>query len=63
MLIVKINSGDSIERSLKILKSKVVKTKQNQKLNQKKEYTKKSVVKRTQILNAKYIQNKKDRLN
>lgn len=63
MIIVKINKGDNIERALKTLKSKVIKTKQNQKLNEKREYTKKSVVKRTQILKAKYIQNKKDELN
>ena len=63
MIIVKINKGDNIERALKTLKSKVIKTKQNQKLNEKRQYTKKSVVKRTQILKAKYIQNKKDGLN
>lgn len=63
MIIIKINSGDNIERSLKSLKSKVIKTKQNQKLNQKKEYTKKSVLKRTQISKAKYLQKIKDKLN
>lgn len=63
MIIVNIKSGDSIERALKTLKSKVIKTKQNQKLREKTEYTKKSVVKRAQILKAKYIQNKKDLLN
>ena len=63
MIIVKINSGDNIERALKTLKSKVIRTKQNQKLNLRKEYTKKSVLKRAQILKAKYIQNKKDLLN
>ena len=63
MIIVKINSGDNIERALKTLKSKVIRTKQNQKLNLRKEYTKKSVLKRTQILKAKYIQKKKDLLD
>jgi small subunit ribosomal protein S21 len=63
MIIVKINSGDNIERALKTLKSKVIKTKQNQKLNLRKEYTKKSVLKRAQILKAKYIQSKKDNLD
>jgi len=63
MIIVKINSGDNIERGLKTLKSKVIRTKQNQKLNLRKEYTKKSVLKRAQILKAKYIQSKKDKLD
>ena len=63
MIIVKIKSGDNIEKSLKTLKSKVIKTKQNQKLNERKQYTKKSVLRRAQILKAKYIQNKKDQLN
>ena len=63
MIIVKINSGDNIERALKTLKSKVIRTKQNQKLNLRKEYTKKSVLKRAQILKAKYIQSKKDNLD
>jgi small subunit ribosomal protein S21 len=63
MIIVKIKSGDNIEKALKTLKSKVIKTKQNQKLNERKQYTKKSVLRRAQILKAKYIQNKKDQLN
>lgn len=63
MIIVKINIGDNIERALKTLKSKVIRTKQNQKLNLRKEYTKKSVLKRAQILKAKYIQSEKDKLD
>ena len=63
MIIVKIKSGDNIEKALKTLKSKVIKTKQNQKLNERKQYTKKSVLRRTQILKAKYSQNKKDQLD
>jgi small subunit ribosomal protein S21 len=63
MIIVKINSGDNIERALKTLKSKVIRTKQNQKLNLRKEYTKKSVLKRAQILKAKYVQSEKDKLD
>jgi small subunit ribosomal protein S21 len=53
MLIVNVKKGD-IERALKELKSKVIRTRQNTHLNERKEYTKKSVLKR-QILNkAKY---------
>ena len=63
MIIVKIKSGDNIKKALKTLKSKVIKTKQNQKLNERKQYTKKSVLRRVQILKAKYIQSKKDQLN
>jgi ribosomal protein S21 len=57
MLIVEIKNGENIEKSLKTLKSKVIK--QNQILFERKEYKKKSVLKRTEILKAKYIQRKK----
>lgn len=62
MLIVEINK-DGIERALKNLKSKVIKTKQNQILFDRKEFVKKSVVKRNQKLKAAYIQKKKDNLD
>jgi small subunit ribosomal protein S21 len=45
MLIVNVKKGD-IERALKELKSKVIRTRQNSHLNDRKEYTKKSVLKR-----------------
>jgi small subunit ribosomal protein S21 len=54
MLIIEIKKGDNIERALKTLKSKVIKTKQNKLLQDRKEYTKPSVRKRTQILKAIY---------
>lgn len=63
MLIVKINNNDGIEKALKTLKSKVIKTKQNQILFGRKEFVKKSVVKRNQKLKAAYIQKKKDNLD
>ena len=59
MLIVEIKNGENIDRVLKILKSKVIKTKQNQILFDRKKFTKKSVKKRTQKLKAIYIQNKR----
>jgi hypothetical protein len=62
MLIVEINK-DGIEKALKTLKSKVIKTKQNQILFDRKEFVKKSVVKRNQKLKASYIQKKKDKLD
>jgi small subunit ribosomal protein S21 len=55
MLIVKINNGD-LNKALKTLKSKVIKTKQNQMLFDKKEFVKKSVAKRSQKLKATYVQ-------
>ena len=63
MLIVKINQGESLEKALKSLKSKVIKTKQNQLLFERKEYTKKSVLRRAQILKAKYVQSKRNNLD
>jgi small subunit ribosomal protein S21 len=63
MIIIKINQGNNIEKALKTLKSKVIKTKQNQILFEKRQYTKKSVLRRAQILNAKYIQSLKDKSN
>jgi ribosomal protein S21 len=54
MLIVIVNSN--IEKALKTLKSKVIKTKQSQMLNGRKEFTKKSVVRRKQKLSAIYKQ-------
>jgi small subunit ribosomal protein S21 len=56
MLIVEIKGNESIDRALKVLKSKVIKTKQQQYLFDKKEYVKKSVRKRAQILKAQYTQ-------
>ena len=63
MIIIKITQSNPLEKALKTLKSKVIKTKQNQILFEKREYTKKSVLKRAQILNAKYIQSLKDKSN
>jgi small subunit ribosomal protein S21 len=57
--VIELKNGENIERALKTLKSKVIKTKQNQILFDRKEFTKKSVRKRSQILKAIYIQKKK----
>jgi len=58
MLIVEVDKN--IEKALKTLKSKVIKTRQNQKLNSRKEFQKKSIQKRNQKLKAKYIQKLKN---
>jgi len=57
MLIVKVKKND-IERAIKELKSKVIKTRQNSILNDRREFTKKSVVKRQQNKKAIYVQKK-----
>jgi small subunit ribosomal protein S21 len=62
MLIVKVKK-DGIEQALKTLKSKVIETKQNKILFEKKEFVKKSVVRRAQILKASYVQKVKNSLN
>lgn len=54
MLIVVVNHN--IEKALKQLKSKVIKTRQNQLLNSKKEFVKKSVQKRSTKIKACYVQ-------
>lgn len=58
MLIIEIKNSENIEKALKTLKSKVIKTKQNQILLDRKEYTKKSVVERKKKLKAIYKQKK-----
>lgn len=55
MLIVKVKRND-IEKALKELKSKVIKTRQSSQLNYRKEFTKKSVERREEINKAKYRQ-------
>ena len=59
MLIVQLKNGENIEKALKTLKSKVIKTKQNQSLTKRKEYEKKSVSRRAEILKAKYNEQRK----
>jgi small subunit ribosomal protein S21 len=59
MLIIEIK-GDSIEKALKTLKRKVDQTKQLRELRNRKEFTKKSVERRTEVNKAKYIQSLKN---
>lgn len=60
MLIVQIKNGENIDKALKILKNKVIKTKQNQFLLDKKEYKKKSVKVREKILKAIHSERKRN---
>lgn len=61
MLIVKIKEGESIDRALKRLKFKVIKSKQNELLYQNKEFKKKSVIEREQKMRAQYNEKRKSR--
>ena len=56
MIIIPIKNSTSLESSLKTLKFKVYKTKQNEILRERQTYVKNSVKKRNQINKAKYIQ-------
>ena len=62
MLVVEVKK-DGIEKALKTLKSKVIKTKQNQILFERKEFVKKSVVRRAQVLKASYVQKVRNSLD
>lgn len=63
MIIVKLDKNVGIEKALKILKSKVIKTKQTAELVNRKEYKKKSIKKRDILKKAKYVQKLKDSNN
>jgi small subunit ribosomal protein S21 len=62
MLIVKVDKN-GIERALKLLKSKVIKTRQSSQLVERKEYEKKSVRKRKMMKKAKYVQKMRSKEN
>jgi small subunit ribosomal protein S21 len=59
MLIVKIKEGESIDKALKRLKYKVMKSKQNELLYKNREYKKKSVIEREQKNRAQYNEKRK----
>ncbi|MBI1287596.1 MAG: 30S ribosomal protein S21 [Flavobacteriales bacterium] len=56
MLIIPVKEGESIERSLKKFKRKFDKTGAMRELRNRKEYTKPSVARRTEIKKAAYVQ-------
>jgi small subunit ribosomal protein S21 len=61
MLIVKIEGKTNIDSALKRLKSKYIKSGIQKDLFSKKEYKKKSVIRRDKLNRAKHIQQKKPR--
>ena len=58
MLIVKIEKKVNLEKALRKLKTKVIKTKQQGRLRELQSFTKPSEKKRLQLQKAKYIQKK-----
>lgn len=60
MLIVKLDKNTNIEKALKLLKSKVIKTRQSSQLVERKEYEKKSVKRRKMLKKAIYVQKLKN---
>jgi small subunit ribosomal protein S21 len=58
MIIIKLEKNISIEKALKLYKSKVIKTRQQSELINRKEFVKKSVKKRESLKKAIYVQKK-----
>ena len=58
MIIVKLDNNISIEKALKLYKSKIIKTRQSGELVKRKEFVKKSVIRRNELSKAKYVQKK-----
>lgn len=56
MLIVQVKEGESIEKALKKFKKKFEKTGVVKELRERQKFTKPSVVRRQEIINARYIQ-------
>ena len=63
MIIVKVDNHTPIEKALKQFKSKVIKTKLMTELKKRKEFVKPSVIRRTQINKAIYVQENKSNLD
>jgi len=60
MLIIPIKSGENIDRALKRYKRKFVKTTVKNQLQERKQFTKPSIARRTQIQKAQYVQGMRD---
>jgi small subunit ribosomal protein S21 len=63
MIIINISKEKNIESALRTYKSKVQKTKQIQKLRERQEFVKPSVVRRKEVLKAIYLEQKKNGLD
>ena len=62
MIIINISKEKNIESALRTYKTKVQKTKQIQKLRERHEFVKPSVVRRKEVLKAIYLEQKKNGL-
>jgi len=60
MLKIPVKEGENIDRALKRFKRKFVKTTIKNQLQERKQFTKPSVVRRVQVKKAQYIQTLKD---
>ena len=63
MIIIDLSNERNLESALRTYKSKVQKTKQVQKLRARQEFVKPSVVRRKQMLKAKYVEQMKNGLS
>jgi small subunit ribosomal protein S21 len=61
MLIIPVKSGENIDRALKRYKRKFVRTTVKNQLQERKQFTKPSIVRRTLIQKAQYVQGLKDK--
>jgi len=60
MLIIPVQSGENIDRALKRYKRKFVKTTVKNQLQERKQFTKPSIARRTQVQKAQYVQGLRD---
>lgn len=58
MLIIKVDKRKGIEKALREYKSKVIKTRQSKEINKRREFIKKSVIKRAEKSKAEYVEKK-----
>lgn len=63
MIIIDLSKEKNIESALRSYKSKVQKTKQIQKLRERQEFVKPSVIRRKEVLKAIYLEQKKNGLD
>lgn len=61
MLIIPVKEGENIDRALKRFKRKFDRTGRMRQLRKRQQFTKPSVIRRQQVLKARYIQGLKDK--
>jgi ribosomal protein S21 len=63
MIKIKVNGTSSLDKSLKLLKGKIIKTKQNEGLLSRLSFESKAEKRRKEVLKAQFIQRKRDAEN